>query len=74
MEKIWVITIAAVIFLILNFLYYKILNVYYKNMIGKKMWKLGGTKVYFWQGSIFVSTGGTILILYLLKWLNILTF
>jgi hypothetical protein len=74
MEKIWIITIAVAIFLLINFLFYKTLNVYYKNEFGKKMWKLGGARVYFWQGAIFVSTGGTLLILYLLKWLNVLTF
>lgn len=74
MEKIWIITIAVAIFLIINFLFYKTLNVYYKNEFGKKMWKLGGTRVFFWQGSVFVSTVGTALILYLLKWWNVLTF
>ncbi len=74
MEKIWITTIAFVIFLMLNFLFYKTLNVYYKNEFGKKMWKLGGARVYFWQASMFVSTAGTALIMYLLKWLNVLTF
>ena len=35
------------------------------------MWKLRGNKVYFWQGSIFVSTAGTFLVMYFLKYLNI---
>ena len=74
MEKIWIITITVAIFLIINFLFYKTLNSYYKNEFGKKMWKLGGTRVFFWQGSIFVSTAGTALIMYLLKWGNVLTF
>jgi hypothetical protein len=74
MEKIWIITIATGTFIIINFLFYKALNVYYKNEFGKKMWKLGGTKVYFWQGSIFVSIAGITLIMYLLKWLNVVTF
>lgn len=74
MDKTWLITLALIFFLILNFLFYKTLNVYYKNEFGKKMWKLGGTRVYFWQGSIFVSTLGTALIMYILKWSNILTF
>ena len=74
MEKIWIITIAVAIFLIINFLFYKTPNVYYKNEFGKKMWKQGGARVYFWQASIFVSTAGTALIMYLLKWSNVLTF
>lgn len=67
MEKTWIITIAVAIFLVINFLFYKVLNVYYKREFGKKSWKLGGLKVFFWQGSIFVSAAGTFLIIFLLK-------
>jgi lysophospholipid acyltransferase (LPLAT)-like uncharacterized protein len=74
MEKFWIIIIAIAIFFLINFLFYKTLNVYYRNEFGKKMWKRGGAKVYFWQGSIFVSTAGTFLIMYLLKWGDVLTF
>ncbi len=74
MEKFWIITLAFAIFLIINFLFYKTLNGYYKNEYGKKMWKLGGVRVYFWQVSILVSTTGTALIMNLLKWSNVLTF
>lgn len=74
MERIWMIAIAAMIFFTINFVFYKSLNVYYKNEFGKKMWKLGGSRIYFWQTSIFVSTAGTALIMYLLKWSNVLTF
>lgn len=74
MEKIWIITIAIVFILILNFLFYKSLNGYVKKEVGKRMWKIGGNKVYFWQSSIFFSTAGTILIMFLLKWSNVLTF
>jgi len=74
MEKIGILTLAFAIFLIINFLFYKTLNVYYKKEFGKKMWELGGARVYFWQASIFVSTTGAVLIMYLLKWSNVLTF
>jgi len=74
MENSWILTIAIVIFLLLNFLFYKSLNGYVKKEYGKKMWKIWGNKVYFWQSSIFGSTIGTALIMYLLKWLNVLTF
>ena len=74
MEKIWIITIAITFFLIINLLYYKSLNAYVGKAFGKKWLKIWGNKVYFWQGSIFVSTGGTLLIMYLLKWSNVLTF
>lgn len=74
MEKFWIITIVVGIFVTINFIFYKSLNIYYKNEFGKKMWKLGGAKVYFWQGSVFVSTVGTVLIMYLLKCFSIVTF
>jgi hypothetical protein len=74
MGKVLIITIAVVIFILLNLIFYKFLNVYYKNEFGKKMWKTGVTNIYFWQGSILFSTFGTALIMYLLKWAHILTF
>ena len=74
MEENWIIALAFAIFILLNFIFYKSFNAYYKKEIGKKMWKLGGARVYFWQESIFVSTFGTALIIYLLKWLNVLNF
>ncbi|WP_411030444.1 hypothetical protein [Spongiimicrobium sp. 3-5] len=74
MEKIWIIIAAVVIFLIINFLYYKSMKGYVKKAFGKKWLNIWGNKVYFWQSSIFVSIAGTALAIYLLKWLNVLTF
>lgn len=74
MNNFWIITIAIAIFLIFNFLYYKGMNGYVKKSFGKKWLGIWGNKVYFWQSSIFVSTAGTFLVLYLLKWSNALTF
>ncbi len=74
MEKIWIITIALTIFLIISFLYNKILNGYVRETFGKKWLNVWGNKVYFWQSLIFVSTAGTALIMYLLKCSNVLTF
>jgi hypothetical protein len=72
MEKNWIIAIA--IFLLINFLYSKVLKEYVKKEFGKKWLKIWGNKVYFWQSSIFISTVGTVLIMYLLKWSHVLTF
>ncbi len=72
MEKIWIIAIAASIFLISSFLIWRITADYRKKEYSKKMWKLA--RVYYWQSVIFVSTGVTILILFLFKWGNILSF
>jgi dTDP-4-dehydrorhamnose 3,5-epimerase-like enzyme len=74
MNKIWMIIIGIAIFLIINFLYYKSMKGYVKESFGKKWLNVWGNKVWFWQSSIFVSTGGTVLVMYLLKWSNVLTF
>lgn len=65
---------AALIFFISTFLFWKALRVYYKNEFGKKTWKLNGGRVFFWQGALFVGTACTFLIMYFLKWANVLTF
>jgi len=65
MEKISV--IALVTFLVINFLYSKVLRIYVKKEFGKKWLTIWGNKVYFWQSCIFVSSAGTFLILYLFK-------
>ncbi len=72
MAKIWVIAIA--IFLIINFLFWWLTSGHFKKEYGEKIWKKWGTRLFYWQGAIFTSTGITILIMYLLKWSNILTF
>lgn len=66
--------LAIIIFAVTTFLFWKALNVYYKNEFGKKTWKLGGGRVYFWQSALFVGTGTTFLIMYLLKWADVLSF
>lgn len=74
MNEIWLILTAIAIFLSFNVLYYKTMNGYVQNSFGKKWLSVWGNKVYFWQSSIFVSTAGTFLVMYVLKWINILTF
>ncbi|MCJ7756685.1 MAG: hypothetical protein MUP24_00955 [Gillisia sp.] len=74
MEKIWVIVIAISLFLINTFLFWRITAGHRKKEYGKKMWKLWGARTFYWQGAIYVSTGVTILIMFLLKWANVLTF
>jgi hypothetical protein len=73
MEKIWIIAISF--FLIITFLYWKITNGYFKKEVyGKKMFKQWGARTFYWQGAILVSGGLTIIIMFLLKWENVLTF
>ena len=74
MEIIWLIAIAVAIFLVISLFFYKILKGYVINNYGDKWLTAWGNKVYFWQSIILVSTGGTTLIMYILKWSNVLTF
>ncbi len=74
MNKIWIIITVIAIFLIINFLYYKSMKGFIRESLGKKWLSVWGNKVYFWQSSIFVSTAGTALAIYILKWSNVLTF
>jgi len=74
MDKTWIILIAIATFLIINLIYYKSMKGYVGKAFGKKWLKISGNKLYFWQSSIFVSTGGTFLIMFILKWANVLNF
>ena len=72
MEKIWI--IAGVLFLILGFLLYRSMRAYVRKTYGKKWLTMWGNKVYFWQSLLFSSMASTALIMYVLKWSNVLTF
>ncbi|WP_430966740.1 hypothetical protein [Spongiimicrobium sp. 2-473A-2-J] len=74
MEKALIVTIVIAIFLVLSLLFNKILKGYVKESFGKKWLSVWGNKVYFWQSLVFVSLAGTALIVYLLKWTNVLIF
>jgi hypothetical protein len=74
MENIWLIVLAIVIFSVLSVLFYVSMRGYVSEAYGKMWLTLWGNKLYFWQSLIFISTAGTVLILYLLKWGNVLRF
>lgn len=74
MEKNWMIGLVILIFLAITFLYWKLTKGYAEKEYGKKMWKNWGTRTYYWTGALFISGGLTIVIMYLLKWGDILTF
>ena len=74
MEKAWIVLIAILIFSILGLIFYISMKGYVSEAYGKKWLTLWGNKLYFWQSLIFISIAGTVLILYLLKWGNVLTF
>lgn len=74
MENIQIILVALVILIIMGFLFYRILKGYVKEEFGKKWLTVWGNKLYFWQSLVFMSMAGTVLTLYLLKWVGVLNF
>lgn len=74
MDNIWLLLLAISIFIGINILLYGFLKAYVEKTLGKKWLTFWGNKVYFWQSSIFVSTAGTFVILYLLKWSQVISF
>ena len=74
MEKASIILIAIVFFVIITFLYWKITRGFGEKEYGKKMWKNWGTRTFYWTGALFISGGITVLLIYLLKWGNVLIF
>lgn len=72
MEKIWIIVIS--LFLISTFLFWKLTNGYFKKEYGEKLWKQWSSRLFYWQGVIYTGTGITILLLFFLKWGNVLIF
>ncbi|WP_417194990.1 hypothetical protein [Bizionia sp.] len=69
-----IIPIAIALFLIIAFLFWKLTNGHFKKEYGSTLWNQWGTRLFYWQGVIYTSTGITILILFILKWTGILTF
>ena len=74
MEKAGIIIITILTITVLGILFYKIMKGYVHEEFGKKWLMVWGNKVYFWQSLIFMSIAGTALVLYLLKWLHVLSF
>lgn len=68
----WIVAIAVLIFLLMNFVHYIALSDYVKKIGGKNMWKTWVGRLYFWQSSIITSSAATLFVMFLLKWTNIL--
>ncbi len=62
MEKIWVIAVS--LFVIITFLFWRLTNGYFKKE----------SRLVYWQVVIYAATGITILIMFLLKWTNVMAF
>ncbi|MFD1095596.1 hypothetical protein [Salegentibacter chungangensis] len=56
------------------FLFWKLTSGHFKEELGEKSWNHWRTRLYYWQGTIYASTGITFMILFLLRWANILSF
>lgn len=74
MEHSWVLGIAILLFLVFLFLFWKVTASDAKKEYGSKMWNQWTTRLYYWQAAILYSVGGTVITMYLLKWVNILAF
>ncbi|MGB6269621.1 MAG: hypothetical protein WBF67_11510 [Olleya sp.] len=74
MNKTYTILIAILLFLIITFVYWKLTKGYVKKVYGKKMFANWGNQTFYWTNVLFVSGGLTVLVIYLLKGANILTF
>jgi len=74
MDKIWIVIITILVFLLVGFVSYRIMKSYVHEAYGKKWLTLWGNKVYFWQSLIFISMAGTVLFMYILKWGIVLAF
>ncbi len=66
--------IIPAIFLIILFIFWILTANHRKKEYGKHMWKLWGARTFYWEGAIYLSTGITILILFILKWLHLISF
>lgn len=74
MVDFWTILIAIVIFLSITFLYWKLTRGYVEKVHGKKMFNQWGSKTYYWHTALLVSGGLTVIVIFLLKWANVLAF
>ena len=72
MTKYWIIPISlfAIFMVKVTCISWK----YYKKQYNEKTWKIWGLSISYWEGVATVSSGLTILTLFLLKWTNLLRF
>jgi hypothetical protein len=74
MEKSWILLIVTVLFFIITFFYWILTSGFIEKVYGKKIWKHWGVKTFYWTGALFVSGGITVMLIFILKWFNILAF
>ncbi|MCR9154442.1 MAG: hypothetical protein NXI09_10060 [Bacteroidetes bacterium] len=74
MEITWKLLLAAAIFSTLIYFYSKALRAYVADNYGENWLSVWGNKLYFWQSLIFSSLASMLIVMYLLRWLNVLSF
>ena len=74
MEKIWVLLIAIIIFLVFAYLIWRLTIGDLKKENGTTMWKHWPLRLYYWQGVVLYGVALTFVTMFLLKWANVLTF
>jgi hypothetical protein len=73
MENFRIFLIAIVVFAGFALLLWKLTSKEAKTEYGTKLWKHWPTRLSYYQGLILYSTGLTLLSLFLLKWINLIT-
>ncbi len=74
MEKIWVLLIAILIFLVFAYLIWRLTSGDLKKEYGTAMWNHWPSRLYYWQGVVLYGVALTLITMFLLKWANVLTF
>jgi len=62
------------LFLIFLLIFWKLTSGPLKKEYGEKMWKLWSSRLYYWQAAIYASAALAVLVMFLLRWANVLTF
>jgi hypothetical protein len=72
MEKAWILAIAITLFVTITLIIWRVTLKYFRKKHGTDRKTIWGARLYYWQEIIYLSTGITILVLFLLKWANII--
>ncbi len=70
MELSWL--IAAGLFTVFAYIFWKLTSDHLKEVYGVKNWQRWTTRLFYWQGAIYTSAGMTFLVMYFLKWVEVL--
>jgi divalent metal cation (Fe/Co/Zn/Cd) transporter len=74
MDKFWILLIALLIFLVFTFIFWKLTGHFAKKEHGTKILNHWPTRLAHWQAAILYGAGLTVITIFLLRWLKVLTF